>query len=90
MTLFFESGQGLQGEHLAPCLWPDGDAVGDGVSQQLIHRIFAHDIRGQVAILGIPFHQTLPFQKAADSVGNGVCQLCEFLAGRRFNPTEPH
>lgn len=33
--------------------------------------------------------QALLFQKAAGSVGKGVRQLCEFLAGRCFNPAEP-
>jgi len=53
-ALYNGSGQGLQGKHLAPCLWSGGDAVGVGVPQQLIHRVFAHDIRGQVANLGVP------------------------------------
>jgi hypothetical protein len=31
-------GQRLQGKHFAPPLRPQGDAIGDGMPQQLIHR----------------------------------------------------
>ena len=38
--------QGLQGEHLAPCLRTHGDAVGDGMPEPLIHHtvftLYAH------------------------------------------------
>lgn len=72
-----------------PCLGPHGDPVGDEMPQQWIHRVVVHRIRGQIAVLGVPFQQTLLFQKAADPVGDGMHPLGEFLAGRRLDPTEP-
>jgi hypothetical protein len=47
----------------------------------LIQGGIVHRIPGQIAILGIPLQQAPAFQKAADSVGDGVRQLGEFLAG---------
>jgi hypothetical protein len=45
--------QRLQGEHFAPHLWAEGNAVGDGMPQQGRHPIVLHRIRGQVAVLHI-------------------------------------
>jgi hypothetical protein len=58
------------------------------VTQQLIHRPSFHGIPGQIAVLGIPLQQPFPLQKTANAVGDGVGQLSEFLAGRRFDPPE--
>ena len=57
--------------------------------QQLSHRVFIHRIRSQIAVLSIPLQQALPFQKAADTLGDGVRQLGEFGAGRCLDPAEP-
>jgi len=74
---------------LAPCLWPDGDAAGNGVPQQLIQRIVVHCLRGQIAVPSIPFQQPLPLEKAPDPVGDAMRQLGEFLAGRCFDSVKP-
>jgi hypothetical protein len=79
----------LQGKHLAPRLWADRNAVSDGMPQQWRHRIIVHRIRGKIAVLHISFQQTLVFQKAANTVGDGVRQLGEFGACRRPGSTEP-
>jgi hypothetical protein len=56
--------QGLQGEHLAASLRPDGNAVGDRVADQLIHRTFVHGLRSQIAGLAIALQQSVALQKA--------------------------
>ncbi|VAW80484.1 hypothetical protein MNBD_GAMMA13-911 [hydrothermal vent metagenome] len=81
--------QGLQGEHLAPCLRPDGNAVGDRMPQELTHRVVVHRIPSQIAVFGIPLQQALALQKAANALGDGVRQPGEFGAGQRLDPTEP-
>ena len=81
--------QSLHSEHLAPRLWTDRNAVSDRVPQQGCHRIVVHRITRQVAVLHIPFQQTLAFQKAPYPVGDGVRQSGEFGAARRLHPTEP-
>ena len=60
-----------------------------GVTQQLIHRPRLHVIRGEIAVLGIPLQQPLALHKAANALGDGVGQWCEFLAGRRLHPAKP-
>jgi len=47
--------QRLQGEHLAARVRAHRDAIGDGVTQELIQRPRLRGIRGQIAILGIAF-----------------------------------
>jgi len=67
--------QGLQGKHLAPLLRAHGDVVGDGVTQQRIHRPRLLGIPDQIAVLGITFQQSLPLQETADAVSEGVGRL---------------
>jgi len=82
-------GQGLQGEHLAACLLSHGDAVGDGVAQQLIQWDLVHRIQSQVAVLDVSLQQSLPFQKAADAQREEVGQPGELGARRRFDSAKP-
>ena len=65
------------------------DAVGDGMPQQGIHRIFVHCIRGQIAILRIPLQESLPFEETAHAVRDPMGQFCEFGTARRSDPTKP-
>ena len=54
-------GQGLQGKHLAALMWTHSDAVGDGMSVQMGHRIVIRSIPCQIAVLGIGLEQALTF-----------------------------
>ena len=70
LFLWITGRQRLQCKYLASCLRAHRDALGDRVTQQLIHRSSGYRIRNQVIVLGIPLQQTLPFQKTANAVGN--------------------
>ena len=39
---------------------------------------------------GVPLQQALAFQVTGDAVGNGVCQMGEFITGWRLDPAKPH
>ena len=62
----------MQSEHLAPCLGSHGNTIGDGMPQQWIHRVVAHRIRGQTAVIGVPFQQALAFLVDIDGTGEPV------------------
>ena len=47
-------------------------------------------IGGEVSVPGIPLQQTLAFQVPGNAVGNGVCQMGEFITGWRLDPAKPH
>jgi len=51
-----------------------GNAVGDGVPVQLLHRPRFHGIRGQITVLGIPLQSSLPFQETANTAGDRLGQ----------------
>ncbi len=67
----------------------DRDAIGDRVTQQMVHGIAVHPIRGKIAVLGNPLQQALALQKAANAPGDGMGQLPEFVGGRRLDPVKP-
>ena len=65
----------LQGKHFAPLLWPDGNAVGYGMSEQVMRRIVircVYSLCGEVAVAGISFQQAASRQVAAYAVGDSV------------------
>ena len=60
------SRQGLQCKYLAALLGSHGDAIGNRMPRQLIHRILIHRIQREMAVLGIGFQQPLE---------NGKCNV---------------
>jgi hypothetical protein len=53
---------------MPPLLWPHRNAVGNGTTQQLVHRCLVVGIRtlcGEVAVAGISHQQALAFQITA-------------------------
>jgi len=63
------------GEHLAPLLWSHGDAVGDGMAQQMMQRVFigaVYGVRGEIAVAGVAHQQSLAFQAMGNAFGDGV------------------
>lgn len=50
---------GQQCEYLATLLRTNSDAVGNGMTQQLIHRPLIDGIQGEIAVLGITLQQPL-------------------------------
>lgn len=79
-------GQRLKGLRLASCLRSHGDAVGDGMPQQLGHRAFIYRIPGEATVLGVPFQQALPFHEAPHPMNEAVGQLRGLTRGRRLEP----
>lgn len=47
----------MQGEDLAALLWAYHDAIGYGMSQQLMHGVVVHCCQGQIIVLGIALQQ---------------------------------
>ena len=41
---------GFQRKHFAALLWPQGDAVGNGMTHHLIHWPLIDDIQGEIAV----------------------------------------
>ena len=80
---------GTSVEHLAPLMWPHGDAIRDQVTQELVQRPRFQHIPRQIAVLGVAFQQPLVFQEAPDAVSDGVGQLRDFSTRRRLGSLEP-
>jgi len=77
----------LQSEHFTHCLWPDSDAVRDGMPRQRSHRVFVYRISCEVTLLGVPFQQALAFEalafeKAPLTVGESMRPSREFPSRR--------
>ena len=70
LFLWITGRQRLQYKYLAFYLWAHRDAIGDRMSQQLIHRSHGYRIRNQITVLRIPLQQTLRFQETANAVGD--------------------
>ena len=86
-----QSGRVLQGTYFAALLWPHRNAVGNRISQQLVHRrirVGIHTRGGEVAVAGIAHQQALTLQIPGNALRNGMSELGEFIAGRRLNPAD--
>jgi hypothetical protein len=79
----------LRGEHLAACLWSDGNSIGDRVADQLVHRPGLQAIAGQIAVFRVSLQQPLALQKAPDPFGDGMRQFAQLGAGRGPHRAKP-
>ena len=77
--------QAPQDVHLAALMRPHGDAIRDGVAQQLVQRASFY---GQTAVLGITFQQPLAFKETSAALSDGVCQLSQLSTRRRLHPAK--
>ena len=80
--------QGLPREHLAPRVRAQRDAIRDPVAQELNQRTAFHRIAGQIAVLGIAFHQPPALQETSDAPSYGVPQVGQLSTARRLHPTK--
>ena len=62
----------MQCEDFATLLWPHGNAVGNGVAEQVMRGIVIrriYSLCGEVTVAGIALQQSLAFKIAANAVG---------------------
>jgi len=69
-------------------LRPNGDAVGDRGTQQLIDRCGLEIVAGQIAVLRVSLQQPSALQKTTDALSNSVGQFGELGTARRPHPAE--
>ena len=59
------------------------------MAEQVMHRIVIGAVHGvccETAVVDIPHQQALAFQLTGNALGDGMGQLGEFIARRRFDP----
>ena len=71
---------GAQGQGLAPGVGAGGDAVVDGGAEELLEPVGGFEVEG--GVLFVADQQSLPFEGAGDTGGDGVEQALEFGLGR--------
>ncbi|MGB5466047.1 MAG: hypothetical protein WBM84_08170 [Sedimenticolaceae bacterium] len=70
----------LQRVDIAALLWPNGNAVRDRKTEDLIQRPGFAGIAGLIAVLRVPLQQSLPLQIPADAPRQGLGQWGELGA----------
>ena len=75
--------------YLAPAVWADRNAIGDGMPGQIRHRVVGVDSVerfAQIELFGVALQQALAFQQPPDPAGDGVGQLRELGRARLTYP----
>ena len=71
---------GVQGQCHAPGVGAGGDVVVDGGGEELLETVGGFEVEG--GVLFVADQQSLPFEGAGDTGGDGVEQALEFGLGR--------
>ena len=71
---------GAKRQGLAPGVGAGGDAVVDGGAEELLEPVVGFEVEGGVLV--VAEQQSLPFEGAGDTGGDGVEQALEFGLGR--------